>query len=257
MHLSSASKALLAVSALSLAGVVGLRDASAQAFLAALLEGGAAEGVLGRAAIGALERGAAEEGLAVEARAMRAGRRARPLIQNNYNNTFEFSPQIALPAAPAHTARQGEAPSANDYELVQRVYKSVGSNNGISPRELATLNQVYGTAAEEEKISCEDLAVLQKAYATVGGPIGCDPRPAVGNARTECYSSGNAPNCNNVPPGWKVIRPEESYQADREWVARVYQHVESRGEGNGRTECYANGNAPNCDNVPPGWRVVR
>lgn len=176
------SESLLSVVVVLICGFVSVGAASAQGpfipeevsvgvrLVEALFGAGLAE----RGAVAALEGGAAEEGTGLaEARAVRARRYQRPVVQNNYNNAFKFSPQISLPSTPTLGGQsdRNSAVSAGStttltpaqYEFLQSIYEGGSSDESISSAERATPKEMYDTG-ENENLSPAQLAFIRKIY---------------------------------------------------------------------------------------------
>jgi hypothetical protein len=176
------SESLLLVVVVLICGFVSVGAASAQGpFIpeevsvgVRLVEALVGAGLPGRGAVAALEEGAAEEGTGLtEARAVRARRYQRPVVQNNYNNAFEFSPQISLPSTPtlhgqsdrnsAVSAGSNTTLTPAQDEFLQSVYEDGSSNEGISSAGRVAPNEVY--ASEETKmLSREQMSFLRSVY---------------------------------------------------------------------------------------------
>jgi hypothetical protein len=176
------SESLLLVVVVLICGFVSVGAASAQGPLISeevsvgvrLVEALFKAGLPERGAVAALEGGAAEEvtGLA-EAGAVRARRYQRPVVQNNYNTAFEFSPQISLPSTPTlggQSDRSSAASAGSNTTLtsaqdafLQSVYEGGSSNEGISSAGRVAPHEVY--ASEETKtLSRGQMSFLRSVY---------------------------------------------------------------------------------------------
>jgi hypothetical protein len=244
------------------------RNASAQ--LPLLLEA-----LEGRALVAAGERALVGEGL--EAAAARAAAARRPLYyrpQVRVYNETKFAPEfsVSLPDAygsapsvqsqgyiPPEARSQydgavSQQPSASDYEIASHAYQTLGDRVQTSNRD-ELLNSIYKqdnlpqnwqVIAPQQGMASSDYKIATHAYRTLGDRVQTSDRDELLNS---IYKQ------DNLPQNWQVIAPQQGMaSSDYQLLSQMYQ---SLGDKPVRTECYANGNAPNCDNVPIGWRVER